>query len=242
MDTSTLKESIRTNLGKVRERIATAALSSGRCSDDVGLVVVTKGHPIEVVRVAYEVGVRIFGENYVEEALPKMENLKRLTSIEWHMIGHIQSRKARSICEHFDIVHSIDRIKIADRLNRYSGGFGRSIRVFLECNVSGEESKSGFPVWHEEIRENFLRDLGYILGLANINVIGLMTMAPMVDTPEEARIYFQRLRHLKLLIKSIYPESNINELSMGMSSDFEVAIQEGATIVRIGQAILGPRS
>ena len=233
--------SILSNYLKVLERIDQAARYVGRDPDRVRLVVVTKGHSLDRIRAVINAGARILGENYVEEAIKKIRILSSQTDIEWHMIGHIQSRKARLVCEYFDYVHSLDRVKLARRLNNYAEVIGKKLPVLLELNVSGEASKFGIPAWQEEDWGKLLDQLEPVVEFPELKVRGLMTMAPLVKEPEKARVYFRRLRNVRDLLVDNYPNHDWSELSMGMSSDFEVAVEEGATILRIGQAILGPR-
>jgi len=235
------KEKIKANYYKVLEHIQRAAESVGRDPAEVNLVVVTKGHSLEVLQTVIELGVLNIGENRVEEALPKMKALPPQTGVQWHMIGHVQSRKAILVCEHFNYMHSLDRIKLALRLDRFSGEIGRVIPVLLELNVSGEETKSGWPAYDEEEWNSLLPEIGTILDLHNLEVQGLMTMAPYSLDPEASRPFFVRLAKLREFFASQFPSVKWDQLSMGMSSDYEVGIQEGATFVRIGTAILGER-
>jgi hypothetical protein len=232
---------IAANYGRVLHRIATAANRAGRSAEQVRLVVVTKGHPVETVRAAIAAGARDLGENYVEEALPKMEALSMLPGVCWHMIGHLQSRKAKSGADRFDWVHSLDSLKLAARLDRFAGEAGRRLPVLLECNVSGEQSKYGWKAYPESDWGELAEAISPVLELPHLEVCGLMTMAPYSSEPEDARPYFKRLRRLQSHLQGKFPDVTWKELSMGMSGDFEVAIQEGATIVRIGTAILGER-
>jgi pyridoxal phosphate enzyme (YggS family) len=236
-----LQETLEHNFRQVTDRIASAARSVGRNPEDVRLVVVTKGHLLEVVEAAIQVGARRLGENYVEEALPKIQAMVDHPEVEWHMIGHIQSRKARAVVESFDYVHSLDSLKLARRLDRFAGEMERSLPVLLELNVSGEESKFGWSAWDEEKTAELLPKIEQILELTQIRIQGLMTMAPFLPDPEQTRPYFRRLHQIRQDLAHHFPAANWRELSMGMSADFEVAIQEGATIVRIGTAILGER-
>ncbi len=235
------KASIRENYEQVLEQISRSARRAGRDASEVKLVVVTKGHPLEVVQEAVEAGARCFGENYAEEGAAKIGALGRAGELEWHMIGHIQSRKARIVCEHFDFVHSLDSWKLAERLDRFAAETGKALPVLLECNMSGEASKFGWRAWDEENWPALETEFARILELANLEVRGLMTMAPFFFEPESARPYFRNLRRLRNQLVRRLPGGNWNELSMGMSGDYEVAIQEGATMVRIGTAILGAR-
>ena len=236
------QDKILTNYHQVIEKIDRAARSSGRDAGEVKLVVVTKGHPVTVVHDAVAAGLRTFGENYAEEGITKMDACPEEVDLEWHMVGHVQSRKARPVSERFHWVHSLDSIKLANRLDRFAGEFGRRLPVLLECNVSGERTKYGWHAWREETWESLSSDLAPILALSNLSVRGLMTMAPFLPDPEAARPYFQRLRRLRDFLADRFPETQWSELSMGMSDDFQVAVQEGATMVRIGTAILGVRS
>jgi PLP dependent protein len=229
------------NYRRVLEQIEVAAGLVGRQPRSVKLVVVTKGHPVESVLDALEAGINVFGENYAEEGVAKKLACAGTPGIEWHMIGHVQSRKASLISQHFDWLHSLDSLKLAGRLDRFAAGFGRKIPVLLECNVSGEQTKSGWPAWDETRWEALMPDILQVAGLANLELRGLMTMAPFFDEPELARPYFRRLRRLQEFLSYRLPQARWEELSMGMSGDFTVAIQEGATIVRIGTAIMGPR-
>jgi hypothetical protein len=226
----------------VREKIASAARRSGRDPNQVRLVVVTKGQPVEKVLSVVEAGARLLGENYAEEAVEKIRAVAGRASLEWHMIGHIQSRKASLVCEYFSFIHSLDSIKLATRLDRFAGEFKRQIPVLLECNVSGEESKFGFPVWYEDRWDDFIQEVKPILALPNLEVRGLMTMAPYSSEPRVARPFFSRLRRLRDTLQQRCPQVDWRELSMGMSADFEVAVQEGASMIRVGEAILGPRT
>jgi hypothetical protein len=229
------------NYRRVLQQIEAAAGSVGRDPMSVKLVVVTKGHPIESVLDALDAGITVFGENYAEEGVAKKLACATTAEVEWHMIGHVQSRKARLVCQHFDWLHSLDSLKLAQRLDRFAYELGRRIPVLLECNVSGEQTKFGWPAWDEDCWQALLPDIIQIAGLENLELRGLMTMAPFFNEPEPARPYFQRLRRLKEYLACRLPRVRWDELSMGMSGDFTVAIQEGATIVRIGTAIMGPR-
>lgn len=233
---------IRQNYARVLERIERAACSVGRRADSIRLVVVTKGQPIEKIIALLDLGARDLGENYVEEAAKKMELLTAIPDITWHMIGHVQSRKARLVWELFDQVHSLDSKKLAEKFEKAASETNRSLPVLLECNVSGESSKFGWPAWNESQWEILCQDINQLKEMEHIQITGLMTIPPYFEDPEMARPYFQRLRNLQEFLCKRFPDMDWSELSMGMSSDFEVAIQEGATIVRIGTAIMGPRN
>lgn len=227
---------IRANLAWVWQRIEAAAQRAGRPSSDVTLVAVSKTHPIEAIATAYALGQRDFGENRVEELWPKVEAAKELglDGIRWHLIGTIQSRKSADAIGPFALIHSVDRLKLANRLERDAAAAGKVIDVLLEVNVSGEESKHGFAP------DEVLAALPELLSYQAVRVRGLMTMAPFVDDAEDARPIFRQLHQLRERVKNeagvLWPE-----LSMGMTNDFEVAVEEGATLVRVGSAIFGAR-
>lgn len=229
------------NLALVRSNIVQAAQRAGRKPQDVQLVVVTKTHPVEVIEGLIEAGIENIGESYVEEALPKIKALSARVGIHWHMIGHVQSRKAAQVCANFDYIHSLDSLKLANHLSRNAAEVGKTLPVLLECNVSAEGSKYGWPSSDEARWPELLAPLEQILVLPGLEVRGLMTVAPFTENPEAVRIYFQKLCKLRDFLSSEFSQAHWKELSMGMSADYEVAVQEGATIVRVGQAILGPR-
>ena len=233
---------IRENYQQVLSQIAAAARRSGRESGDVRLVVVTKTQPVSIVEAAIEAGVRVFGENYPEEGLKKIQFLPGQSGVEWHMIGHVQSRKARIVSDHFALLHSLDSLKLAQRLDRFAGQANRILPVLLELNVGGEESKSGWDVSREGQWEILLPEIAELLALSNLRLQGLMTMPPLGMAPEDSRRYFQRLRELRDRLAAHFPQADWHELSMGTSMDFEVAVEEGATLVRVGTAIVGART
>ena len=237
----TLLASIRARYQDTLARISDAAIASGRAPQAVRLVVVSKSQPLEVIQAAIAAGISIFGENYAEEALAKIAALRE-TGVEWHMIGHVQSRKADMIAGNFTMLHSLDSLKLAGRLDRLCGEAGRTLPVLLECNVSGEQSKFGFPAWDEKAWPDLLPGIEQILAFSHLQVNGLMTMPPFFDDAEQTRPYFQRLRCLQGFLAAHFPQARWQELSMGTSLDFVAAVQEGATFVRVGQAILGPRT
>jgi hypothetical protein len=237
----TLVSSIHARLQHVLEQLAEAAALAGRDPRVVRLVVVTKAQPLAVVRAAVEAGASILGENYAEEAVEKIIALKEKSEVEWHMIGHVQSRKADLVAGHFTMLHSLDSLKLARRLDTHCAGLDRTLPVLLEFNVSGEASKYGFPAWDETRWPDLLPDLEQILQFPHLHIRGLMTMPPFFDNPEQTRPYFQRLRHLQEYLLKFIPQGDWRDLSMGTSVDYRAAVQEGATYVRIGQSIVGPR-
>ncbi len=222
---------IRERYQEVQVQIADAAHTAGRDPESVKLVVVTKRQPLSIIEDAIEAGVKILGENYPEEAVIKMQSLGKKNTVEWHMIGHVQSRKARLVAENFALLHSLDRLKIAHRLDRFSAECGRKLPVLLEFNVGGEISKHGWEASDESHWEDFLPDIEAILSLENLEVRGLMTMPPFFQDAEFARPYFHQLRRLRDYLSDRYPLNKWEQLSMGTSGDFHIAIEEGATIV-----------
>ena len=220
-------------LSDVRAKIAAACARGGRDPDDVEIVAVTKTHGEEVVREAWEAGLRIVGENKVQEAAWKKP--ASVTGPMWHLIGHLQSNKVRHALELFDFIHSVDSAKLADRINLIADEMGASPHVLLEVNVSGEKSKSGMT---PESVEPTLRHIAE--ACPRVTVEGLMTMAPFSENPEDARPYFRRLRELRDGLEQTLGVG-LPRLSMGMSGDYEVAVEEGATWVRLGTVLFGER-
>jgi pyridoxal phosphate enzyme (YggS family) len=239
---SDLSATIRENYQRVLDQIAEAARRSGRAAKDVRLVVVTKTQTLETVQAAIEAGVRILGENYPEEGVMKIQSLAAQSGVEWHMIGHVQSRKARLVTDHFALLHSLDSLKLARRLDRFAAEGNRILPVLLELNVGGEESKSGWDLSDDARWESFLPEVNELLALPSLRVQGLMTMPPLEIDLEDSRHYFQRLRSLRDRLAARFPQADWHELSMGTSTDFQVAVEEGATLVRVGTAIVGARN
>jgi pyridoxal phosphate enzyme (YggS family) len=217
-------ETLRANVDTVRDRIARAAERAGRRPEDVLLIGVSKTVPPERVRLGVEAGLTALGENRVQEARDKIKILGR--PVPWHLIGHLQTNKVRDALELFDLIHSVDRLELVRELERRAGD--RVADVLLEVNVANEPSKSGFPP------DAVAAALEAIAGLTHLRVRGLMAIPPIVERAEESRGWFQTLRGLA-------ERHGLKELSMGMSADFEVAIEEGATMVRVGTAIFGAR-
>jgi len=218
---------IEQNVRELERRIATACERAGRLPEEVTVIAVTKTVEVSTIEAAFEAGLRHFGENRVQEAKPKIERLKHLRpDLTWHMVGHLQTNKAKTAAEIFDIIHSVDSLRLAEALN---GCCRRRLSILVQVSVSGEAGKSGFPV--AEVDEA-VRQIGR---LPNLGVEGLMTVAPWVSDPEKIRPIYRQLRQLR-------DGLGLRQLSMGMSGDFEVAIEEGATLVRIGQAVFGERS
>jgi pyridoxal phosphate enzyme (YggS family) len=242
---------IEANLRDVRRRVAEAAGRVGRDPAEITLVAVTKLFTVDHIQAAYDLGVRHFGENRVHEAAEKIPIVNQwieehaFSPITWHMIGHLQSRKAKDAIRLFDVIHSVDTLKLAERLDHLCQPEGKIVPILLEVNVSGEESKYGFALerWEEDEkqREHFFTVVEEILALPQVEVQGLMTMAPIMADPEKARPCFRSLRRLWDALAERFPRGHWRHLSMGMTDDFEEAIEEGATMVRIGRAIFGER-
>jgi pyridoxal phosphate enzyme (YggS family) len=235
-----VEQQIDVSLRLLNARISEAAIKSGRGADAIELVAICKGQPASSVRAAYQAGQRDFGENRVAEAREKQAELTDLSDIRWHMVGHIQSRKAKDVAPHFFMVHSIDRVKIAQRLDRFAAESGRILPVLIECNTSGEASKTGWSAWQKDDWPGALEDIQTILEHKNLAVRGLMTMAPWVADPAILHSTFQGLRAFRDFLEEKLL-TDLPELSMGMTDDYEIAIEEGSTIVRVGRAIFGPR-
>jgi pyridoxal phosphate enzyme (YggS family) len=235
------------NIQHVQLTIQQACERAGRNPADVTLIAVSKTHPAEAVLEAAVAGVQHFGENRVEEASIKIPAVNRQTgqALTWHMIGHIQSRKAREVAPLFGVVHSVDSLKLAGKLNAQAGETGRQLDVLLEMNISGEASKDGFPAHGWRIdparRDEVVAFASQVMALPALRVRGLMTMAPIVGSMEAARPFFADLAGLR---EALQQELGflLPDLSMGMTDDYPVAVEEGATMVRVGRAIFGERT
>lgn len=238
---SELVQSIREKYLQALENIANAAHSAGRDPSGIRLVVVTKTQSVEVVRAAIEAGVPILGENYPEEGVMKIQSLSHLSAVEWHMIGHVQSRKAQLVALNFNFLHSLDSLKLARKLDRFCSEAGRALPVLLEFNVGSEDSKSGWDASDESRWPELLDEVSAVIALPNLQVRGLMTMPPLGTTAEFSRPFFQKLKFLQGYLQAQLPQVALSDLSMGTSTDYEVAVQEGATFVRIGTSIVGAR-
>jgi pyridoxal phosphate enzyme (YggS family) len=234
-------ELIHRNFLQVQESIAQAALRSGRIPSSVKLVVVTKSHPVEAARAAIQSGAKFLGENYAEEGVEKIRTIGDMPGIEWHMIGHIQSRKADLVVRQFTLIHSLDSYKLAERINRTAEAIQWTQPVLIQINVSGEESKFGYPAWQDDQLPALFAEIEKVITLPSIEIRGVMTVPPYSENGENSRSFFKRLGMIRDRLASVFPSVNWTELSMGMSADFEIAVEEGATLVRIGTAILGER-
>ena len=230
---SELAEYLAANLASVRERIASAAQVVGRDPDEVTLVAVTKTVDAEVIAAAHQLGVVDCGENRVQELAAKAAVLP--PSIVWHLVGHLQTNKAKTAVQLCATIHSVDSTRVAQAISRHASELGKRVSILLEVNVSGEASKFG-------LREDEVRGVvAEVAALPGVSLDGLMTVAPLVEEPEAVRPVFRRLRTLRDTLRDAFPGLLLPQLSMGMTGDFEVAIQEGATMVRIGRAIFGER-
>ena len=217
------------------EAIRTAALSCNRNPEDISLVGVSKKQRIETVRAGIEAGVTILGENYIQEAAQKIEAIGN-TSVSWHFIGHLQSNKAKLAVGYFDLIHTVDSLKLAKAIDRQARAIGKIQSILLQVNISNEQSKSGAG---PDLTVTLARQ---IAGLEHVAIKGLMGMPPFFDDPERARPFFRALAGIRKAIDAEgIPGISMDHLSMGMSGDFEVAIEEGATLVRIGTALFGER-
>jgi len=223
--------SLKENLDRVKERLAGAAAKSNRSPNDITLVGVTKTVPEKVIAEAWRLGLRDFGENRVQEALPKMETLP--PQISWHFVGHLQSNKVKFVVPAFSLIQSLDRMKLAKELQKEAEKHNSKVKILLQVNVAEEKSKFGLSPG--EVEDALVEISAY----PNIAVKGLMTIAPLVPDPEEVRPYFRRLHELFQQIR--VPQVEMCCLSMGMTNDFEVAVEEGANMVRIGTAFFGER-
>ena len=221
-------------VARLRERVAAAAALAGRSVDSVTILTVSKGHPAATVRAAIAAGLTQFGESYLQEALPKQSELAGDPTPVWHFIGRLQSNKTRPVAEHFDWVHAVDRLKVAERLAEQRPYHAPPLNVCLQVNIAGEASKGGIaPAEVPELARS-------VAALPRLKLRGLMCLPPEEDDPARQRVWFARLRELQESLRD--RGLPLDTLSMGMSDDFEAAILEGATIVRIGTALLGPRS
>ena len=223
------------NLGQVEKRIEEAWKKGKRKSEEVTLIAVSKTKPVSMIETIYQAGVREFGENKVQELCEKYELMEK--DIHWHMIGHLQRNKVRQVIEKAYLIHSVDSLRLAQQIEQEAAKLEKTVSILVEVNVAKEASKFGIML---EETENFLKEIS---AFKHISVQGLMTTAPFVENPEENRIYFRKLYQLSVDMKRKNIDNiNMQFLSMGMTNDFEVAIEEGANIVRIGTGIFGERN
>lgn len=230
---------IEDNYHLVVERIASAAVRAGRHPADIRIVAVSKKQPVEKIRQAVAAGATILGENYPEEALEKIGAIT--DHVEWHMIGHLQSRKARIVAEHFHGIHSIDSLHTAIKLEKALIEADRHLTALLEVGLAGESQKHGYDLSIPEGKKTFLDEIEQIRQLTCIHLSGIMVMPPYVDDPQESRPFFRQGKQVLLDLQLRYPDMDWKELSMGTSQDYSVAVEEGATLVRVGTAIFGER-
>jgi len=230
--------SVLQNVARIRERIASAARRAGRNPDEITLMAVSKTHPPELIREAYDAGLRVFGENRVQEFSGKSAALVDLHDANWHLIGHLQSNKAARAAELFSAIDSVDSLKLAEKLNSSAQSLGKRLEVLIEINVGGEAAKSGLAPNSPELEDL----LNAAPRLDHLEFRGFMTIPPFTENPEDARPYFNQSRKLRneVALRRL-PSISMDVLSMGMSHDFEVAIEEGSTCVRVGTAIFGER-
>jgi len=224
--------SIAENLERVREQIAQSAAKTGRTADDIELVAITKTHPPEKVREAVEAGQTLFGESRVQEARDKIPELP--SNLRWHFVGHLQKNKIRHALPLFELFHSVDSLALAQEMDRIAADEGMHPRVLLEVNVAGEGSKFGFAP--DKLREQ----MEALLALQRLSILGLMTIPPLADEAEVSRRYFVQLRELRDRLQTKF-HVDLPQLSMGMTQDFPIAVEEGGTLVRVGTAIFGER-
>ena len=230
---------IASNVTEIRERIAAAAQRAGRNVDDVVLMGVSKTFSANAVREAYAAGIRVFGENRVQEFAEKFAGLAHLPDAEWHLIGHLQSNKAAKAAELFHAVDSVDSLRLVERLNAAAATLGEKLCVLIEINIGGEEAKAGLQPSSPELEEILLT----APQLDHLEIQGLMAIPPFVENPEDARPYFRKLREVRdYIVKRQLSGVGMSTLSMGMSHDFEIAVEEGSTCVRLGTAIFGTRT
>ena len=231
--------SIVENIARIRERIAAAARRAGRNPVEITLMGVSKTFPVELVREAYTAGIRIFGENRVQEFAGKADALRDLGDAQWNLIGHLQSNKAAKAAELFSAIDSLDSAKLAEKLSTAAERMGKTLPTLIEINVGGEEAKSGIAPGSEELETILLEAPQW----KNLEVRGLMTVPPYNEVPESSRLFFRQLREIRDGIAARHlPGVTMDVLSMGMSHDFEVAVEEGSTCVRVGTAIFGERA
>ncbi len=235
-----LADLIRERASIVQETMLQAAAKAGRKDESTRLLVVTKRQSVETIQAAIKAGLSYFGENYPEEASAKLSWFKNHSGIHWEMIGHIQSRKANLVAEGYDLIHSIDSLKLASKIDHLRQTIGGFQRVLLEINIAAEDNKSGYRLDSNFAISHFFDELEGIAKLEYIKVTGLMGMPPLQQNSEDNRVYFAELRKLQEKINSQFGWK-MHELSIGTSSDYWIAIEEGATVVRIGEAILGKR-
>lgn len=236
-----MDETIQERYLQVKQRIERACVQAERRLDEVKLIVVTKGHSSECISEVVKAGALILGENYPEETLKKMAEIKTDIHPLWHMIGHLQSRKIKMMHPSFSCIHSVDSFELAQKLNHFYEEKNAKIDVLIEVNISGEESKYGFDGSSVEKRESLISTIEAICSFSHIKAIGLMTMPPYADQPTQNEACYNLCREYCEKIQNVTGLSDFKQLSMGTSADFETAIKSGATYIRVGEAIMGKR-
>ena len=230
--------SVAENIERIREQIDSAVKRAGRTASEVTLMAVSKTFPVDSIREAYRAGIRVFGENRVQEFAGKVDALQDLSDAEWHMIGHLQTNKAAKAAELFSAVDSVDSLRLARKLNEAAAQLSKKLPVLIELNVGGEAAKTGLDPESPELEAI----LSAAPQLEHLAIRGLMTVPPFTDDPQQARPFFRKLRELRdQIAKRHLPSASMDVLSMGMSHDFEIAIEEGSTCVRVGTGIFGER-
>ncbi len=230
-----MTSSIKENLYKINKQIHDAAISCGRKPEDIQLIAVSKRKSVAAIQDGIKSGARHFGENYIQEAVKKIDEIG-IENVCWHFIGHLQSNKAKYAVKYFDYIHTVDTVKLANELNKQAEKIQKIQKIFVQVNIADEKTKSGTEA------ENTLDLVAKINDLKNVSLHGLMCMPPYFSEPEDARIYFRQLVKIKeQILKKKYHNVSMRHLSMGMSNDFKVAIEEGSTMVRVGTAIFGSR-
>lgn len=243
---SLINDRIADNLSVIQSKIEDACRRAGRHPDEVTVIGVTKQRSVEEINAVVQAGIRSIGENRVEEAVDKIPRVMATvpsSSLQWHMIGHVQSRKARQVVQYFDVVHSLDSLKLGRRYDEFARQASKSLRVLLEINISGEVAKYGIGAHQWQTSTTQRQDLWTLISelqkLERVNIIGLMTMAPYTGNETIIRSTFAGLRTLRDALCTDFAQLDLHELSMGMTNDYAIAVEEGATMVRIGRAIFG---
>lgn len=226
---------IKQNFSAIKEQIVKTASDCGRNPEDIILIAVSKRKPIEAIQQAIQAGARHFGENYIQEAVEKIDEIGKDAAC-WHFIGHLQSNKAKFAVGYFEYIHTVDSLKLAKEISKQAGKINKIQKIFLQVNIGLEDTKSGATP------ENIIEMARKISLLENISVQGLMAMPPYFEDPEDVRIYFSKMLGIKAQIQKLNLKNiSMTHLSMGMSNDFAVAIQEGSTMIRVGTSIFGSR-
>lgn len=236
-----MEESIQSRFLNIKERISQSCHSAGRMTDDVSLVVVTKGRTAEEIMEVVKAGAVILGENYPEETIEKIQLIDKRVNPVWHMIGHLQSRKIKLMYPYFKMIHSVDSIELAKKLDTFYKVNDEKCSILLELNIAGEETKFGFSASSTRNKNELLGTIEELLSFENLRLNGLMTMPPYAIQKRQNATYYDQCRQMMELIQKKFSLKEFNQISMGTSADFETAIECGATIIRVGEAIMGKR-